>query len=53
MSQATPEHHPERLQEQSGFPEQNLTSSVRFFGEFGIRSPFEGFSLQFSGAIRF
>jgi hypothetical protein len=37
----------------ANFPEQKLNLSVRFFEEFANRSTFQGFSLQFSGAIRF
>lgn len=37
----------------ASFPAQKLNLSVRFFEEFANRSTFQGFSLQFSGAVRF
>ena len=35
------------------FPDRRLTVGVRYFEEFANRSTFQGFSLQFSGAIGF
>jgi len=35
------------------FPKQKLNLSLRYFGEFANRSTFQGYSFQFSGAIRF
>lgn len=37
----------------ASFPRHNLSLSARFFKEFDNRATFEGYSLQFSGAIRF
>jgi hypothetical protein len=37
----------------TSFPKKNLSLSVRLFEEFSNRATFQGYSLQFSGAIKF
>jgi len=37
----------------ASIPARNLSLGLRFFDEFANRSTFQGYSLQFTGSIRF